>query len=74
MAVWQATVLFTDDAAQFAAMQALTHRHAELTQQRGRLLEKQQEAAGAAQQAAQELRDAEKAAEKLQRVVRGLCL
>lgn len=66
---WQATVLFSDDAAQFAAMQQLTRKHAQLTQQKGQLQQKQQEAAAGLQQAQAELRTAEKAAERLQRGV-----
>ena len=63
-------VLFSDDAAQFAAVQQLTQRHAELTQRRGELLDKQRAAGSAHKQAGAELRSAEKAADRLQRSVR----
>ena len=69
VALWQATVLFSDDAAQFAAMQRLTQRHAELTKQRSLLQDQQQAASSTAEQAAAGLRNAEKAAERLQRLV-----
>ena len=73
MAVWHASVLFSDDAAQFAAMQQLTHRHAELTKQKALITEQQQSASSTAEQASAELRNAEKAAERLARMV-GACL
>ena len=73
MGLWSAVVLFSDDAAQFEAMRALTQRHAELTRQRSHLAEQQAAAAGSAEQAASELRAADKAADRLRRMV-GACL
>lgn len=66
---WQLAVLFSDDAAQFAAMQRLTQRHAELLQQKEELVQQQRAADSAADKAAADLAGAEKGVARLARQV-----